>query len=529
MIKKFFLPLALLSCLFSVVDKAHSGCVEVSLSTCVGDFADGGDLETSNRLLGNTSAYSLGIIQDNKPRIWISSGSDTIAGRTNTITAGFVGIHMKATAGQIPQHHLDVYGRIRSTGSAYFATSSGAVAIGVNASTAAGSLVDVRGGSVTIHGPNAGLRVVGGFVLTGGATMQTITWPDGSVSTTGVVGGSFLDTSGSTQTKSGGLNLLGLAIGDSITTGEGNTPLKVFRVVNVGEMAVEFRNNGASQTGQRASLNLYPNNSAQSSGVKLIAKNEATGDGSTSLGFWTWNGSADGERMRLTASGNLGVGESTVTSRLDVSNGSVTVRGTNAALEVRGGTVTALAISVSSLTGRGVLYNLPPADGTSGQVLATNGSGGLSWATDQTGGAGGSGSGGISTFTFTLKSGGDAVLSTHPFVAIPGAFDVVGKSTITIFEVQAFNLDRSSIGWTSYNIARTTQTQTLAQSTTWQYLIFDSTVGTNGLYSVWTSTRFNLYPGWAYSLHVTSSPSNPGQKPGNYGIKMRGLVEGGGD
>jgi hypothetical protein len=131
-----------------------------------------------------------------------------------------------------------------------------------------------------------------------------------------------------------------------------------------------------------------------------------------------------------------------------------------------------------------------------------------------------SGGGGISTFTWVLRWPGEVFLSTNVFIPLPDAFDNVGKSTINVFEVQSFTNYPSSVGWTSFNVG--VCTQTLNFNTTWQYIIQNSTVGTNHRYSVWTSTIFALYPNYAYSLHVTSISTAPGAAASMAGIKLRG-------
>lgn len=129
----------------------------------------------------------------------------------------------------------------------------------------------------------------------------------------------------------------------------------------------------------------------------------------------------------------------------------------------------------------------------------------------------------MTTHTFLLQSEFTAFTETNTFIAVPGAFDVVGRSTINVTQVQSFNLVPSSVGWTSYNIA--ISTQNLSPVTTWHYAINNSTVGTNERYSVWITTAFQLYPDYSYSLHVTSTPSAPGLKAAQYGIKIRGYFD----
>lgn len=112
--KKYLLALAALVAIFPV--NAGASCVEVNMSTCVGDFANGGDLEAGNRLLGNASSYSFGILQDNKVRIFISSGHFWNTSSTPA-TAGNVGIatDWNPTTMGNPLYTLDVRGMIRTT------------------------------------------------------------------------------------------------------------------------------------------------------------------------------------------------------------------------------------------------------------------------------------------------------------------------------------------------------------------------------------------------------------------------------
>lgn len=153
-------------------------------------------------------------------------------------------------------------------------------------------------------------------------------------------------------------------------------------------------------------------------------------------------------------------------------------------------------------------------------------SGGTLTVNVSTGVGTGTGASVISTFTWVIKAGGDVYLSTNSFIPIPGAYGVVGKSTINVIEVQPFTLYASSVGWTSFNVAICTQT--LGFATTWYYGIKNSTVGVNSKYGVWVSTAFRLYKDWAFSLHTTSVTTAPGAVAAEYGMKMRGWVDSGG-
>ena len=195
-------------------------------------------------------------------------------------------------------------------------------------------------------------------------------------------------------------------------------------------------------------------------------------------------------------------------ARMDYS--SVTVRGgTPIDLQDEGATLN--SVNTINCVGDGVICTV--AGGTVTVLVSTG-----------TGAAGGVN--GISTFTWVLKAGGDVYLATNSFIPIPGSVGVVGKSTINVFEVQPFTLYGSSVGWTSFNVAICTQT--LGFATTWYYGILNSTVGVNTKFGVWTSTVTSWYPNWSFALHTTSVTTAPGASAAEYGMKIRGWVDGGG-
>jgi hypothetical protein len=76
------------------------------------------------------------------------------------------------------------------------------------------------------------------------------------------------------------------------------------------------------------------------------------------------------------------------------------------------------------------IWTLPSADGTSGQVLSTNGSGTLSWAT------GGGGSGTVTSITPAAGSGTGTAITTSGTITISGTADEIETSvsgtTVTI-------------------------------------------------------------------------------------------------
>ncbi len=103
----------------------------------------------------------------------------------------------------------------------------------------------------------------------------------------------------------------------------------------------------------------------------------------------TWTGThtfSNSTYSALFTGGNVGVGIATPTDKLQVNNGSIGIANSN-------GTAGSLKFYEPSSSGTNymsfaagpmaanVTYTLPNADGTSGQVLSTNGTGGLSWVT----------------------------------------------------------------------------------------------------------------------------------------------------
>lgn len=162
-------------------------------------------------------------------------------------------------------------------------------------------------------------------------------------------------------------------------------------------------------------------------------------------------GAAAAERLRITSTGNVGINQTNPGSALDV-KGTLRLSGSSS-----GYVGLAPAAAAGSTT-----YTLPAADGTSGQVLSTNGSGTLSWATP---------SGGFSNFkafirqsgTYTrtlttvtvtitahgLTSGDSVVLDFTSGTAADGTY------TVTVTGANTFTVTTAASGTTSGNVTIT--------------------------------------------------------------------------
>ncbi|MES3037441.1 MAG: hypothetical protein V4736_05985, partial [Bdellovibrionota bacterium] len=88
------------------------------------------------------------------------------------------------------------------------------------------------------------------------------------------------------------------------------------------------------------------------------------------LRFFTYTAGTSTEKVRITSAGNVGIGTSTPTGKLSV-------RG-DLRIENASGNYFGLQVPVAAVN---KIYTLPSSDGTTGQMLSTDGSGILSWAT----------------------------------------------------------------------------------------------------------------------------------------------------
>jgi len=129
--------------------------------------------------------------------------------------------------------------------------------------------------------------------------------------------------------------------------------------------AVLVSNQTTSNKNAAGTLDYYPADNS----TRILSWGATGLDGKIS--FWTGVGGAGAlQRMQIDGSGNVGINTISPGSTLDL-------KGT---LRLSGATSGYVGFSPAAAAGT-TTYTLPTADGTSGQVLQTNGSGVLSWTT----------------------------------------------------------------------------------------------------------------------------------------------------
>lgn len=158
-----------------------------------------------------------------------------------------------------------------------------------------------------------------------------------------------------------------------------------------------------------------------------------------------------------------------------------------------------LAVNNGVTRYRNVTYTWPSADGSSGRVLATNGSGGLSWATD----ASGSGSNPFSTGTKRMSMTGVIGVASTTFVGLPGWWFSTGPDTFTITEIYASVANPSNIAATLFRVAWSTGGSFPGYS----YVSPEVNVPISASAGVGISTTFVGLPNTLFSVHVTSVAS----------------------
>lgn len=233
---------------------------------------------------------------------------------------------------------------------------------------------------------NDGNALVAGALYFNSVAGEMRLWTGSAWVAAYVSGSGFLPTSGGTITGDLIVNASGSTDGVRITqTGTGNalivedsanpdaTPFVVNASGNVGI--------GTSSPGSKLEVNqgILTINTSDQSLTRLELKNTGTGGrtwdivgglpGVNNSQFSIYDVTAAATRMTIDSSGNVGIGTSSPGSALDV-------KGT---LRLSGATSGYVGLAPAAAAGS-TTYTLPAADGSSGQVLSTNGSGTLSWA-----------------------------------------------------------------------------------------------------------------------------------------------------
>jgi hypothetical protein len=207
----------------------------------------------------------------------------------------------------------------------------------------------------------------------------------GFVSATGNLSLTTGDVSCVDITSSGTSNLATVVISSSLTT-----------------TGISFTGGGTSTIG--------PDNSLPTDPADLLIRSNGNvdvvldyDDDESSQAFRVKDG--DGNTMFSVDEDGISVANGTASTGAVIRLGEATANGTNY-----------VGIQAPASLAANVTYTLPTADGTNGQVLTTNGSGTLSWATDATGGGGNSYSTvrtqSGTTYTLVLGDAGDYIQTT---------------------------------------------------------------------------------------------------------------------
>jgi hypothetical protein len=231
----------------------------------------------------------------------------------------------------------------------------------------------------------------GGMAITTNATTDTITFDSKQLDTDDVTlqGARLIDVNGETLTLEDSSQL---------------HPVAVFTSDSVDLREVSIR---SMDNGNAGYIQLYEAANNGTNGIRLQAPTNLATSPTFTLP------SADGtsaQVLQTNGSGTLSF-VSLLTTAATTTAGAI--------LELREGTnngTNYVRIQAPASLAANVTYTLPTADGTSGQVLSTNGSGTLSWATDATGGGGSSYSAvrtqSGTTYTLVLGDAGDYIQTT---------------------------------------------------------------------------------------------------------------------
>lgn len=124
----------------------------------------------------------------------------------------------------------------------------------------------------------------------------------------------------------------------------------------------------------------------------------------------------------------------------------------------------------------------------------------------------------VSTYTYTLGSGGDVFVASGTYLPIMGCFKVIEQSPWTITGLKAFCLNTSTVSATSFNIRYSTTTDGTGTSTT----LSDTSisVSSGSCYSNWVDLSSTTVVPSMLWLETNDIPAS-GTLPSNYGVTIR--------